>query len=263
MKLPLPLAALLALALATPLAMAQIEFDTVRLDDGPAAAAAGGGRWGGGIAFGQRYLGSDENRVVPVPIVEYRWASGWFAGTGSGVGYAFSTDRAQRWGVRAGIDFGRRESRSPALAGMGDIKPSPTIGAYYHRALVQGFGLETSVRAGNNGALADIGLQWTTPLAPTTGLRLGVAATLADGRYMQRHFGVDSDQSARSGYPVTDASAGVRDTRASVSVVQALGTSLALTGTVTLRSLQGDAASSPLTRETSSATALLTLTTAF
>jgi outer membrane scaffolding protein for murein synthesis (MipA/OmpV family) len=252
-----------ALAAAVPAAIAQIEFETVRLDDAPAPGAAGTGRWGGGIGVGQRYLGSDETRIVPLPIVEYRWTSGWFAGTGTGVGYAFSSERALRWGVRAGIDFGRRERRSDALRGMGDVDPSPTIGAYYNRALVQGLGLDSSVRVGANGALADIGLHWSTTLAPTTALRLGVAATLADERYMQKYFGVSAEQAARSGYAQTDASAGVRDTRASVSLLQTLGSSLVLTGTVTLRSLSSDAASSPLTRDTSSVTALVTLTTAF
>lgn len=253
------------LALAAFAAQAQIEIDGLRLDEAPAAAATGGGRIGGAVFGGYRYLGSDERRTGAVPLVEYRWASGWFAGTGSGAGYAFVRERDWGWGLRAGLDFGRRERRSDALRGMGDIDANPEIGAFYYRALAPAVRLDTSVRfgAGGSGLLADAGVSWLIGLAPSLGLRLGVAATAANEAYMQDFFGVTPVQSAASGYAVTNAGAGLRDLRASATLLYAITPTLALTGTLAARSLQGDARSSPLTREATPITAMVTLTTAF
>jgi MipA family protein len=249
-----------ACLLAAP-ALAQFEYDAVNLEGSEMNRL----RVGGALYVGPRYLGSDERRAALLPVADYRWGDGWFAGTGNGIGYDFSHQRGTRLGVRATLDFGRRESRSDALRGMGDINPHPEIGAYFNQALVQGLTLTTSVRfgAGGSGLLGDIGLGWGTDLGSGVLLRLAALATLANHSYMQDFFGVSAEQAAASGYPETRASAGVRDVRATATMLYGVTPDWLLSGTLIVRSLRGDAASSPLTRRASDASALVSLSYRF
>lgn len=253
------LACVAAGLLAASAAQAQ-DYDDVRLG----SALREGGRVGLGLVSGRAYKGSDEHRSSALPLVEYRWASGWFAGVGSGVGYEFLREPGTNAAVRLSPDFGRKESRSAALAGMGDIKPSVEIGAYLNHALPSlGVGLHTAVRGGRNGASAEFGASWGTPLATALRLRLGVAATLANAREMQTYFGVSESQAASSGYAPYQAGAGLRDTKVSATLLYLPAPKWALTGSLAATTLHGDAADSPLTRERTSLTALGTVSYAF
>ena len=121
---PLLAASILAAAGA---AQAQ-AFDAVRMYGDPTG--DGAGTAGLAAIAGYRYMGSDERRASVLPALEYRWKNGWFVGTTNGIGYKFSSDPSMQYGVRLTADFGRSESRSPVLAGMGDIKARPEIGGF-------------------------------------------------------------------------------------------------------------------------------------
>lgn len=245
--------------LAATAAQAQ-DYDDVRLG----SAVRDGGRVGAALIAGHAYKGSDESKVSLLPLVEYRWASGWFAGVGSGVGYEFFRSEGSNAGIRVTPDFGRKESRSEALRGMGDVERSAELGVYMNYALpVQGLGLHLSGRGGRNGAAADIGIAYGIPLAPTLRLRLGAAATVANARYMQTFFGVDDTQAVNSGYAPYTAGAGLRDARVSASLLYVLAPKWVLTAGVTSSTLMGDAADSPLTRQRSSLTALTSISYGF
>ncbi len=249
------------LACSAQTALAQ-DFDSVRLGGAPRE----GGRVGGVLVNGPAYKGSDERKTGLLPLVEYRWANGFFAGVGSGLGYEFLRGEGTVAGVRLTPDMGRKESRADALRGMGDIGVKPEIGLYLNHAFAPfGVGVSSSVRygAGGDGLLADLGVGWGMPLAPTVRLRLGAAVTLANSAYMQKFFGVTAEQSVTSGYAVTEASAGVRDTRLSVGVLWAINPKLAMTAGLTATQLASDAANSPLTRQRSGLSAASTLTYAF
>ena len=254
-------ALLLLAATAAPAAFAQLttgdggyDYGEVTLPDKADKAIVGGG-----LAVGRRYMGSDERRTSVLPIFDYRWANGWFAGLSNGVGYNFSTERGLSYGLRLTADFGRKESRSAALAGMGDISAKPEIGAFYSQSLGSGLSVHASIRYGavGTGLLVDGGVGWSLPLASATRLKLGAALTVANSDYMQDYFGVTPEQSASSGYQVFNAKAGVRDVRLSAAVVHSFSPQLHMTGGITVRSLQGDAADSPLTREKTSPSAML------
>ncbi len=242
-------------------AFAQFEFDYVG-EDGSTPNRL---RVGGALYNGPRYMGSDERRTALLPVVNYRWGDGWFAGTGNGIGYEFSHQRGTRLGVRATFDPGRRESRSDALRGMGNIGPRPEIGVYFNQALVQELQLTTSLRFGaaGTGLLGDIGLGTGFDLGSGVYLRVAALATLANGHYMQEFFGVTAEQAAASGYPETKASSGVRDVRANLSVFYPVTPEWLATGTLIVRSLSGDARSSPLTREATGVSAMLSLSYRF
>jgi MipA family protein len=238
-------------------------FDAVRLGPAP---AKDGGTFGLAAIAGHEYQGSDERRYLLVPVLDYRWTNGWFAGVTNGIGFNFSSRSDIRYGLRATVDLGRNENRSPALTGMGDVGVRPEFGGFLNYAVAPTFVLASSLRygsAGGDGLLLDLGAVQSFSLAPQWRLAIGAAATYANSRYIQTYFGVDFPQSARSGYPVYTPDAGTRDARVSVSLNYRLNPRVFVTGAMSVSSLLGDAKSSPLVRERSSANAVVAVGYAF
>ena len=261
--LTLVLFAASASALATP-AFAQ-AFDVVRLYG--ASRADDGGTVGAAVIAGRKYQGSDERRTLLVPLLDYQWKSGWFAGTTNGLGYDFSKRPEMNYGVRLTADLGRSESRSPALLGLGNADVRPEIGVFYNYSLSQSLALTSSLRYGSgndrNGLVVDVGAAYSLVLAPQWRLGLGVSATVANANYMRSYFGVTPAQSASSGYAPYTAGAGVRDVRASAALTYSVNPRVAITTVVSASSLQGDAKDSPITRKRSSATGIVGVSYAF
>ena len=253
-----------ALALAATLAAAcggaQAQaFDAVRLFGRPAG--DGEGTVGAAVITGYQYMGSDERRTSALPLLDYRWANGWFVGTSNGLGYMFDSAPTTQYGVRLTADFGRNESRSAVLTGMGDIKARPEIGAFFTYFPTRDIFLTSSLRYGagtdRKGLLLDLGAGYAMQLSPQWRAAVGVAATIVNQEWMQDYFGVTPAQSAASGHTVYTAGAGLRDVRANLSVNYFITSSWTLTGAVSASALQGDAKNSPIVRERTSTQGIL------
>ena len=240
-------------------------FDAVRLYG--AAADRDGGTVGLAVVAGHAYMGSDERRTRAYPAIDYRWASGWFAGTTNGVGYNFSRQAGVQYGVRLTADFGRDESRSAVLRGLGDVDARPEIGAFYNLQPTAHTFLTSSLRygagQGRDGLLLDLGAGLNAQVAPAWRLGAGVAATWANAAYTQSYFGVDAAQAARSGRGVYTAGAGVRDVRVSVSATYAITPRASATAALSYGRLQGDAARSPIVRDRAGVDGVLAVAYAF
>ena len=240
-------------------------FDAVRLYG--AAADRDGGTLGLAVVAGHAYMGSDERRTRAYPAIDYRWASGWFAGTTNGVGYNFSRQAGVQYGVRLTADFGRDESRSAVLRGLGDVDARPEIGAFYNLQPTAHIFLTSSLRygagQGRDGLLLDLGAGLNAQVAPAWRLGAGVAATWANAAYTQSYFGVDAAQAARSGRGVYTAGAGVRDVRVSVSATYAITPRASATAALSYGRLQGDAARSPIVRDRAGVNGVLAVAYAF
>lgn len=256
-KTTLLLAALTAIA---PSAVAQ-AFDTVRLYG--ASAATDTGTVGGALVAGRQYAGSREHRYALVPLLDYQWKSGWFAGTINGLGYDFSRRPDMNYGVRLTADLGRPENRSVALRGLGDIDVRPEAGAFFNYYVSPQLALTSSLRYGSGndrkGMVIDIGAAYSTMLSPQWRLGVGVVGTYANADYMQAYYGVTPAQSARSGYAITSASAGLRDVRANAALTYLLNPRVSVTTAVSASSLQGDAKDSPVIRQRSSVGGLVSV----
>lgn len=257
---------LLAMAgtLAAPAVFAQ-AFDAVRLH--AAAPGQDGGSVGSVVLAGTEYPGSDERRTVVLPVFDYQWASGWFAGVSNGLGYNFSKSSQTQFGLRMTADIGRKESRASALRGMGDIDAALEVGGFFNTQLTPDIVLNSSVRYGsgqdNQGLVIDIGADYSTPLGPEWRLGAGTALTLANAEYMRSFFGVNALQSSRSGYANYTPGAGLRDVRAHVSLTYTLTPRASLTGALSVSTLLGDAADSPLTKQRTTTSGLIALTYSF
>lgn len=253
-----------ALMVVTPLSFAQ-AFDAVRLFG--AAPNTDGGRAGVAVITGREYPGSDERRTRLLPGLDYQWKSGWFAGTTNGIGFDFSQRPDMNYGLRLTADFGRDESLSSALRGLGDIDAAPEIGAFLNYSPLRALTLTSSVRYGsgndNKGLVLDLGVVHSARLANAWRLGVGVAGSYVNREYMQDYFGITPAQSAASGYRVYRPDAGVRDVRASLSLTYLAAPRTAATLATSVSRLQGDAADSPLTRKETSVGGVLALSYAF
>ena len=141
-------------------------FDAVRLYGSPSG--AGEGNVGAAVIFGHQYMGSDERRTLVLPGLGYQWTNGWFAGTTNGVGYLFSSAPNMQYGLRVTADFGRRESRSTALKGMGNIDARPEVGAFFNYFPTREIFLTSSLRYGSgndrDGLQVDLGAGYALQL---------------------------------------------------------------------------------------------------
>lgn len=256
--------AMLSLACAAGAAQAQ-AFDAVRLYAVPLE--EGAGLAGLAVIAGHEYLGSNERKTIVLPVLSYQWGNGLFAGTGNGIGYKFPSSPDMQYGVRVTLDLGRNDSASPVLRGMGDIDMRPEVGAFFNYFITSDWFLTTSFRygAGNDrdGAQTDIGLGWSSQLAPQWRGALGVAATYVNRGYMQAFYGVSSAQSASSGYAPYAPGAGWRDVRANAALTYSFNADWSMTGAVTVRSLQGDVKRSPIVNENTPVAGLLSLNYSF
>lgn len=243
------------LSLAAPNSFAQ-AFDAVRLAGG--SADKDRGSVGLAVIAGMAYQGADERRTLVLPGLDYQWRNGWFAGTRNGIGYNFGQTRELQYGLRVTADFGRDESRSDALRGMGDIDPKAEFGAFLNYSLSKEITLTSSLRYGSGndsaGMLIDLGVGYSTKLSALWRLGFGASMTLANEDYMQSYFGVTAAQSASSGYAAYRPEFGLRDVRANASLSYQITPSVSVLTTLSVSSLQGDAKDSPLTRQATSVT---------
>lgn len=225
-----------------------------------------------GMVNGPAYLGSDERKTRALPVLATRWSNGWsagvggFAGTG-GVFYRFPSSTPWSYGLRLTVDLGRNEDDADALRGMGDIEARPEVGGFASYALLPGLRAGAAFRYGSgndrDGLLGELSLRGMVPVASNVRLTAGLMATFANAPSMQSSFGIDAGQSLRSGYALYTPGSGLRNVDLQLGGMVDLGSSTMLMLGVTGRSLLGDAADSPLTRERNSLSALASLSYRF
>jgi outer membrane scaffolding protein for murein synthesis (MipA/OmpV family) len=258
------LALVAGIALAAPNALAQ-AFDAVRLYG--AAPGKDGGTFGAAVVAAYEYQGSDVRSTLVVPLLNYQWANGWFAGVTNGIGYNFSNSPQTQYGLRLTADRGRKESRASALRGMGDVDPAAEVGAFFNYSLPEGLFFTSSIRYGagseHNGLVIDLGAGYLTEIAPKWHLGAGAGITLANAHYMQSFFGVTGAQSAASGYAVDKPGSGARDVRANLALTYSFEQKTSVTAALSASDLLGNARDSQLTRKRTSESVVIAVNHAF
>ncbi len=211
------------------------------------------GRVGAAALFGTEYAGSDQRDNRLMPGIDYQWGSGWFAGTTLGVGYAPIRTQTLQAGLRLTPAFGRDESDSLALRGLGDIGNRIEWGGFVTWAPAPAWLVGATLRLGGgqdrDGALLDLGASRSWSLTANTRFSASAGLTVANGSWMNDWYGINAVQSARSGYGVYSAGAGLRDWRLGVSLQHSLSDRTSLFAGLTLNTLAGDARNSPITRD--------------
>ena len=226
-----------------------------------------GGRVSLSVSSKADYSGSDAPRVGVMPALEYQWANGWFAGTNRGVGYNFSKDPTLQYGLGLGLDLGRKESATGALAGMGSIDSKVEYGAFLSYAPDRNLRLSSVLRYGSGdtgqGATANVDANYTLNLAPQWRLGLGISTTWANSQTMQSYFGVSAAQSLQSGHTEYSPNSGIRDVSTNLNLSYQVTPKISLSGGLKATSLIGDARNSPIITSPQSVSGSLSLDYAF
>lgn len=212
-----------------------------------------------GVASGPSYLGSDQRRTRALPVLNLHWRSGWFAGVG-GVGYRFGGREPLTGGLKVSFDPGRKESDSPYLSGMGDIKSRPELVGFADYRLLPFLSIGGAMKYGSGndhrGLLGELSLRGFVPISERQRVMLGITATAANQKAMQSRFGVTEDQSSTSGYAVYSPSSGMRDLTFTAGYTLEVTPQTMIMVNLSSTSLLNEAKDSPLTRITTSARAM-------
>jgi len=232
-------------------ASAQI-FSTVQLNAAPPGQS--GGMLGVAAISTPEYQGSSKNRKLLVPVVDYQWANGWFAGGSNGLGYNFSDDPVINFGVRMTGDIGRKEKRAKLLLGLGDIDARPEVGAFFtfNPDANTFFGSSVRYGAGNDkkGMLFDLSAGFTEVWNKNLRAGASLGASYANDNYMQSFFGINPTQASRASHKIYTPKAGLRNTYVSAFVSYMIDDRTSLNLIVTSDRLAGDTKSSPLSEKT-------------
>ena len=203
-----------------------------------------------GAGYGATYEGSDRSEALPILDLNASFAEGrYFLGT-RGIGIApILTDTLT---VKAAIGYGggRKVKDDPSrLAGLGDLDDEALaiLNAEFHMGTLT-MGAEITGGA-DYGATAKLAL--STGVECTDRISVGgeVAVTYADGKHMQRYFGVTGEQSAASGKAVYSAGSGLKSASVTLTANYALTDRTGVTLGVEQQRLLDDAADSPIARD--------------
>ena len=188
-------------------------------------ASSGGREWtftvGLGVGAGPDYEGSEDYRPLPL----------WFgrAERDDNIGVAIRgttlnanlvPDSIFRAGPVLNYRFGRDDVENDQVDDLQDVDGTFEVGAFVGVELdvaggpaVWGIGLEglQGTGGGHSGFLATAELFYRTPIGDRWSVGLTGGSTWASEDYMEAFFGIDADDSARSGLDTYDADAGFKD----------------------------------------------------
>jgi outer membrane scaffolding protein for murein synthesis (MipA/OmpV family) len=147
------------------------------------------------------------------------------------------------------LDFGRDESDSPKLRGLGDVGTSFELGGYVgYRAGPYRLRLQfrQDIANGHNGMIVDARASSSLARGANWEISGNMEITWASANYMNAFYGVTPLQSARSGLPVYRAHAGLHDVSLNFIGTYSLSEKWSLLGTMGLSRLLNSAADNPL-----------------
>jgi MipA family protein len=212
---------------------------------------------GGGGRYTPEYEGGRHMHFELRPYFDVTWydvngRERTFLNVDDGLGvYLLSTERF-RLAPLMTWRFGRQESDSSELRGLGNVDGGVQIGGLFeyqpHDCCIAFFKVRRDVND-QSGLLADIGADLTAPIAPRHWfVNVRFTATWADGKGLQPLFGITPVQSARSGLAAYGPSSGMRDVTAEPALIYDVDGRWAIAARFTYERLLDGAADSPLVR---------------
>jgi len=224
---------------------------------------------GAGVAYAPTYEGGDNYTATPLPYISIKYKDRFALGIGGLTADLWKNDTTTL-GVGLTYDPGRDENGDTVfgsgndreLEGMGDIDGAAGAKVYASHEL-DSFVLKGNVIRymgdDNDGMLADAAVSRPINLSKKFRLIPSIAATWADGAYMETFFGVDARQAADSRFPRYDADAGFKDIAAGVRAIYNIDQQWSVTVAGQVKQLLDDAADSPITADETSYSLLSTI----
>lgn len=217
---------------------------------------------GGGLLVLPEYPGSSEQRTRAWPVLSATYGRFFLGadpdlGSPGGVGVDLYRDRGWRVGLAAyGDPTRRKESDDERLSGLGDVDPAlraGIFGSYSADRFVLRASIGSDISGNDQGVLARFDALARFRPGERLTLTAGPGLTWANNEYTRTFFGVDAEQSARSGLAQYEAKSGINSGRFSIGANYRIDQHWSVSATVVAARLQGDAADSPITQDKSQA----------
>jgi outer membrane scaffolding protein for murein synthesis (MipA/OmpV family) len=196
-----------------------------------------------------RYPGSNAFQAEPFPTLDVRYEDIAFLSVGEGLGVNVLRDKNYRVGFTLAYDTGRSQDDSPHLRGMGDIAAAaePKIFAEY---VIFPVVLRADFRraiGGNDAYLGDLSVYMPVYGTEKFFIFAGLSTTYTDSTYQRRLFGVTSQQSKQSGYPIFTPRSGFASARIGSNLIWYWNDHWFTSGEGSIQRLLGDGVKSPIT----------------
>lgn len=201
---------------------------------------------GAGVGYVPKYEGADDYKVMVGPVFDLRYGN-FYANLWDGIGV--DVINTNRFEAGLGLTYVRGRKAKYAPEGVGRVKNTVGSHAYARVYLMDEVSLTaglTKAYGGTDGILADLTLNYRFRPSKQIMLIPSVSATWANGKHMQRYFGINEQQAARSGLPEFDADSGIKDISASLTTVYSLSRHWHISASAGLKRYLGDAVDSPL-----------------
>ncbi len=207
------------------------------------------------------YPGSGEKDVRAIPLLGAgygRYFIGAVPGAGipAGIGAFVVQEEKLRVGLGLGGNFRkpRKASDAARLQGLGDIDAT-VLGAAFASYHEEHWALRgtvvTDLGGKRHGTQITLDLDGKLRLSEQLVVTAGPGLGWGDNKYTQTFFGIDADQSARSGRPAYSAKSGVHSLRFAVAADYRITPQWGLGAKYSAVQLRGDAANSPITEKKS------------
>lgn len=197
---------------------------------------------GAGLRYAPDYVGADDSEAKPWLIL--RNVS--FSPTPAG-------EPANGFHIAPSADYvGKRdEDDSDRLKGLDEVKASVELGvkAGYRFGPFDAYAGVRKAVSGHKGVVGEVGLSHRAPLTEKLTLTSALEAQYGNDRYMDAYFGVNAEESARSGLAQYDADGGFRSASLSLGLRYQATEAWAVVGDVRYAKLMGDAADSPIVED--------------
>lgn len=218
-------------------------------------------RVGAGTLFAPAFPGSKDYQLLALPLIEFAYADVIEASVQRGIRYNIVRTNGFSAGPIAKLDFGRDEDgsrafrvagkKTDALIGLGNVSATVELGGFvkYERGP---FAASLELRHGINGhegLIGEVGIDYTRRVSALgTGaiVSVGPRLSFATTKYTTAFFGVDANQSARSGLARFKPKGGIVSYGVGSVVIYPINTRLSATLLASYERLAGDAESSSL-----------------
>jgi outer membrane scaffolding protein for murein synthesis (MipA/OmpV family) len=205
-----------------------------------------------GAAAVPDYEGSEDYKVAPIPLVNVIDPSGWFVLlVGNTLRANLLPGGTWRLGPMARYRVKRDDVDNSKVDKMESVDAAVEVGGFVgfqHAGWSLQVDAVTDVASGHEGSLVEVtgGYTWQPE---RWRIKLSGSTTWASDDYMSAYFGVDSQDSKRSGLDKYDAEAGFKDVGAMLVTSYRFTQHWGVTGAFSVTRLIGDAADSPLVED--------------
>lgn len=217
-----------------------------------------------GIGFGatNQYKGSSDFKPIPLASFSFDTRIGIVANEQIGVKIDLIKSRTVDTGPLLRYQGGRSNDMSDnTVAKLPEVKASAEVGWFLGSGIplsVLGLNSKSFITAkitgvtdigdGHGGSTLTTSSALVTPASPSVRIITSLSLNFADENYHQAFFGVSEAAATASGLSAFDADAGLESIGLGIIVVKQMNDKWSLTSITSLSELQGDAATSPITK---------------